>query len=596
MPNADAGPRGSAHGSRRKSSRRAVPTTTGPARAIIPDPADVPVDKKRYVIHREKDGVYLEHRATRRVYWYDAATASAACDFFPRHLRLTKGEWRGRPFDLEAWQSRGFIAPLFGWKRVVSGAPKSSWPRRYRKSRMWVPRKNGKTEILAGIANLLLVADGEPAAELYAIASDKNQANIVFKVSQAMAVQSPTLAPELEFLTTSTYCAALAGTFRPLSGKPTGKHGFNPSGCLGDEAHEWESDDLHRFVIDGMSARRQPLDVIISTAGNRNTFGHTLFQECERIDAGVIDDPETLVTIYAADPNDDWQDPQTWAKANPNYGISVKPDAMANEAREAAAIPRLENNFKRYKLNIWAEQDTRWLPMASWRACDLSADGDHLRWQRLFDELRGRKCWGGLDLASIQDITALCWYFPPVGETDRAVMLWRFWVPGDGVAVRSKRDGIPYDQWVASGAITATEGNITDYNRVRRDIDDDRQRFDVQAIGLDKFNSSQMVIDLMADGAPAKWFPQSMMSMSPPSKQLERLVLSKNLDHGGHPVARWMASNAAIISDHNDNIRPSKEKSSEKIDGIAAAVMAIGMTLGEAVPDSYMATTPIMIL
>jgi phage terminase large subunit-like protein len=575
---------------------RSSPRTSKPINAP-PAIADAPLDTKRYRRIIDAGELYLEHRATGRVYWYNAAHGDAAAAFFPTFMRLTKGKWFGHPFRLEPWQSDDFIRPLFGWKRVIDGQPRKDWPRRYRRARKWVPRKNGKTEILAGTANLLLAADEEPGAEVYAIASKRDQARLVFETSQRMAMQDGRIANHLEFLKTSTYCGALASVFRPLSGNPEGTHGLNAHACLGDEVHEWQTMDLHTFVTQSMGARRQPLDITISTAGKRGTVGRQFYEECEQIAAGAIDDPETLVTIYAADADDDWTDPKTWAKANPNLGVSVSLEYLQDACRQAQQLPRLENDFKRYHLNIWTEQDVRWLPMAAWRACDRSADGDLLRWQRLFDDLKGRKCYGGLDLASIQDITALCWYFPPTATDPKAVLLWRFWVPADTVAERSKRDQIPYDQWVASGAITATPGNITDYNRVRQDIDEDRQRFDVQKIGLDKFNSSQMVIDLMADGAPAVWFPQSMMSMSPPSKQLERMVLAAELDHGGHPVARWMASNVAVISDHNDNIRPSKEKSSEKIDGIAAAVIAIGMTLGEPPPpQSYTATSGLLII
>lgn len=557
----------------------------------------MPYDRKRYARTLTAGQLYLTHRATGRVYWFDTATADAAEQFFPRHLRFTKGKWFGRPFHLERWQADDWIRPLFGWKRVVDGEPPHAWPRRYRRARKWVPRKNGKTEELGGIGNLLLVGDGEPGAEIYAIASKKDQAKIVFDVSQRMAMQDPYLAGVLEFLKPSTYCPELASVFRFLGGNPEGTHGLNPHACLGDEVHEWETMDLHTFIVQGMGARRQPLDITISTAGRRGTIGRQFFEECEKIAAGAIDDAETLIASYGASPDDDWQDPAVWAKANPNLGVSVSIEYLEDAARQAAQLPRLENDFKRYHLNIWTEQDVRWLPMDKWRACDRSEDGDLLRWRRLFDELKGRPCWGGLDLASVQDITALCWYFPETAAGDPPVLLWRFWVPSDTVAMRSKRDGLPYDQWVQMGAIEATDGNITDYDVVRRRIDEDRARFDVQKIGVDKFNSSQMIISLMADGAPAEWFPQSMLSMSPPSKALERMVLAEGLDHGGHPVARWMASNAATVQDANGNIKPSKEKSSEKIDGIAAAVIAIGMTLGPP-PDgkSYYETEAMMVI
>ncbi len=545
---------------------------------------DTPIDAKRYVRHVEAGQVYLEHRRTKQAFWYDAEAADRAVAWVGRYLKFTKGKFYGKPFILEPWQADEFFKPLWGWKRVTPGMSRKAWTRRFRRGRQWVPRKNGKTEELGAAGLLLLNADGEPGAEVYSHAYDKAQASIVFKVAQAMAAQSPELMQGLELLKTTIYCSRYNANFRPLSGKPEGKHGLNPHGSLGDEAHEWETMDLHTFIAQGMGARSQPLDLVISTAGKGGTVGAKFYDECEQIRAGVIDDPATLVCIYAADPDekkDDWRDPRVWAKANPNLGVSVSLEYMADMCQQAIASPRLENDFKRYHLNIWTSQDVRWLPMPAWRACDRSEDGDLFRWRRLFDELRGRDCWGGLDLASTQDLCSLCWYFPPCALDDMAVFLWRFWCPRDTVGKRTKDDKVPYDEWTseAIGAITATEGNITDYDVIERDILEDMTRFNVQGLGVDRANSSQLIIDLMRENVPCKWYPQNMMSMSPPSKELERMVLGGRMDHAGHPVAQWMAANVALHTDHHANIMPSKARSAEKIDGIAAAVIAIGMTL-----------------
>lgn len=538
------------------------------------------LDRARYAVHVDKGHTYLEHRATRRLYWYDAARADYVADFFARRLRFTKGIYYGRPFILEHWQSDGFIKPLFGWKRVIEGEAPRNWPRRFRRARMWVPRKNGKTELLGAIGNTLLAEDDEPGADIYSHAFDKNQASIVFQVSQTMAAQDPELARRLEFLKPVTYCAELNARFMPLSGKPEGKHGLNPHGALGDEVHEWTSMDLHTFLMQGMGARRQPMDVTISTAGTRNTVGHKFYEETKQILDGDIDDPATLVACYEADADADWRDPKVWAAANPNLGVSVSHDDMRDQAMQAAQLPRLENDFKRYRLNIWTEQDTRWLPMVDWRACSRSTPEDQLRWKRLFDEMRGRTCYGGLDLASVSDLCALCWYFPEAGG-EPAVFLWRFWCPADTVAMRTKMDKVPYEQWVQVGAIEATPGNVTDYNYIHKAIAADIDLFDVQGIGVDRYNASQLTVDMQAAGMPVKFYPQTFLGMSPPAKQLERMVVGRSFDHAGHPVARWMASNVAAAEDHNGNIKPSKERSKEKIDGITAQVIAIGMTLGE---------------
>lgn len=545
------------------------------------------IDRARYVVHNDKGHTYLEHRATRRLFWYDAARAEHVVNYFATRLRLQKGEYYGRPFILQPHQADDWIRPLFGWKRVVDGKPPSQWPRRFRRGRKWVPRKNGKTEELGGIGVVLTAEDNEPGADVYSIARNGEQAAIVFRAAQAMAAQDPRLAQRLEFLKTATYCADLNSRMMPLSGKAEGKHGLNPHACLGDEVHEWPSMDLHTYVIQGMGARRQPLDLTISTAGLINTVGHKFYLESKQVLDGDLDDPATLVACYEASPDDDWQHPDTWAKANPNLGVSVSHEYMLDQATQARSLPRLENDFKRYHLNIWTEQDTRWLPMEAWRACTRSEPGDILRWQRLFDELRGRTCYGGLDLASTQDLCALCWYFPAAGG-EPAVFLWRFWCPGDTVHMRTKQDKVPYEQWTQLGserpdlppAITPTPGNVTDYDFIRNAINEDRGRFDVQGLGVDKYNASQLTIDLMGDGAPVKFYPQTFLGMSPPAKALERMVLGRTFDHASHPVARWMASNCGKDEDANGNIKPSKVKSKEKIDGISAMVIAIGMSMG----------------
>lgn len=508
-------------------------------------------------------------------YWYDEVVAEAAVAFFPRYLRLTTGEWAGRPFDLEDWQA-DIVRRLFGWKRPDG-------PRRYRRARIWVPRKNGKTEFAAGIGMLATVADGEPGAQILSIAEDKSQASIVFEKASAMALLSPDLSTHLELLSTSIYCPALMSTFKPLSGIPKGKHGLNAHCLLGDEAHEWSSDRLYTFVRQSMGARRQPLDVIISTAGERKGFGWELYQECVKIRDGVIDDPETLVVIYAAEADDDWTDPAVWAKANPNLGVSVKLSFLEDECRQAQENPRKENDFRRYHLNQWVEQSVRWITKDAWNAC-TDDPTDPTLWASLPERLRGRKCWGGLDLASTRDVTAFVLLFPPDGRDDRFTLLCRFYVPRETLDVRVRRDRIPYDLWAASGALVATDGHAgrtTDYGYIFLDVQQAARDFDVQHIAYDRWNSSDLVNRLRDDGAPMKEMGQGFGSMASPTKEFERLVFAHQFEHGNHPVLRWMASNVAVAQDAAGNMKPAKDRSSEKIDGIVATIMALGKWMDE---------------
>lgn len=500
-------------------------------------------------------------------FWYDEIDAEEAVAFFPRYLRLTDAEWAGRPFALEGWQADDIIRPLFGWKR-------KDGTRRYRRVIVWIPRKNGKTELAAGVSLMALMVDGEMGGQVYSIAADKAQARLVFDKATMMVGYSPDLAKHLECYKPSIYCAELQASFKPLSGRPQGKHGLSASGLIGDEVHEWTSGDLYTFVHQSSAARRQPIEFLISTAGNRTGYGWELWDYCQKVLAGEIDDPDTLIVVYAADPDDDWKDPKTWAKANPNLNISVKLDYLEAECRKAQESPRLENDFKRYHLNIWTEQAVRWLPMDKWGpVTDRWADPE------FEEELEGEDCYGGVDLSSTTDLTTYTLWFPPKGKRTKWRKLTRVFVPEDMIQIRVKRDRQPYDQWKKIGALIATPGNVVDYDFVKASILRDAERFRMLALGLDPFLAKQIAVQLQGEGLNAIFIRQGFLSLSAPSKELERLVLSEMIDHGGHPIARWCASNVAVATDAAGNIKPDKSKSTERIDVIAADVNALGMAL-----------------
>lgn len=520
-------------------------------------------------------------------YWFDEAAADRAVAFFPRYLRFTAGEWAGRPFVLEPWQADDIVRPFFGWKRADG-------TRRYRRCYVWVPRKNGKTELAAGVSLLALLGDGEVGGQVFSIAKDHDQAKLVFDKAVAMINWSPDLSSCLEAFKTSIWCPELQAAFKPLTGNAGGKHGLNMSGLVGDELHEWIDDRLYTFVHQSAASRRQPIEFLISTAGDRSGYGWEVWNYCLKVASGEIDDPETLVVIYAADPEDDWQDPATWAKANPNIGVSVKRDYLEAEAREARELPRRENDFKRYHLNLWTEQAVRWLPLEAWDGCGhplpaaieaqpapavrrASAIND--RWRDLAESMRGRRACAGLDLSSTTDLTALVWVFPPEEEGGLWTVLPRFFVPDNRIPERVRRDRAPYDIWKREGALIATPGNVVDYAYVKRQIYEDAEIFKCDAIAIDRWNATQISVELREEGLNAVLFGQGFASMSAPSKELERLTLDRRLDHGGHPVLRWCAGNVAIATDAAGNIKPDKQNSTERIDGIVATVMGIGAAL-----------------
>jgi phage terminase large subunit-like protein len=510
----------------------------------------------------------------RSKYVFDKRIAEQACDFFPRFLCFVEGEWAGKPFELSPWQ-REHTAQIFGWRRRKDGR------RRYRFVRGWMPRKNAKSTWAAGIGHLLTVGDGEPRAQVYSHALDKSQASIVFDIAAHMTALSPGLANLYEITKTSLFCPANMGTFRPLSGEAYGKHGLSPHGNIGDEAHAWVSGMLHTFLIQGMGSRRQPLDLTISTAGEIKTYGHELYE----ISKAVIDqpdlDPETYAFIYEAAAGDDWTDPDVWTKANPNLGISLKREFLDAECKRARQSPRLENDFKRYHLNLWVEQARRWFAMHRWGENTASPNRKDL-WRELPARFRhsGYPGFCGLDLGNVSDITAAVWVFPPSDPDGRVTLVPRFWCPADIVRERDS-PRTPYKHWVSIGALMTTPGNVTDYDFIEHQMIEDSIAFSCKGLAYDPWNATQVAIHLQDEGLPCVEFRQGFKSMAAPSKEIERLFTSGRLEHGNHPVLEWMFKNATYRKDPAGNIKPDKEMAAEKIDGVVASVMGIGLMNGK---------------
>ncbi|WDI31602.1 terminase large subunit [Hyphococcus flavus] len=520
-------------------------------------------------------------------YWFDEKAADRVVDFFANKLKLTTGRWAGKPFILEPWQANDIIRPMYGWKR-------EDGTRRYRRVFVWVPRKNGKTELAAGVALVALLGDGEIGGQVYSIASNKDQAELVFNQATMMIAHSPELQDALEPYKASIYCPELLASFKPLSGKASGKHGFNMSGLIGDEIHEWKDGELYLFVHDSADARDQPIEFLISTAGKRGTYGQEVFDECEAIAKGEIEDPETLVVIYAAEPEDDWQAEETWRKANPNLGVSKKLEAMRANAKRAARLPRLENHFKNYHLNLWTDQAVLWLPIDSVDDAGNRYGWDHCKgpidWRAIEAGLVGKTCYGGLDISSTADLSALIWWFPKQEMLETPVMIARFWKPELLVEEHTKRDRIDYAGHVENGALLTTPGNVIDYAFLRRQVIEDATKFKVAhtnnlnrkphegGLAIDRWNATETAVKLQQEGIPVAFYGQGYASMSAPAKELERLVMSNGFHHGGQPLLREHAKAVAIEQDAAENIKPSKDKSTKRIDGIAAACGAIGIS------------------
>ena len=517
--------------------------------------------------------------------WFDHAAADAACAFFPTYLRHTEAEWYGRPFKLQLWQEDDIIRPIFGWKRADG-------TRLIRVAYIEIPRKNGKTELAAGISLLALLGDREYGGQAYSMAVDKEQAKIVFNKAGMMVTLSPELTAAIEVLKTSLYCPELQASFKPLSSTPGSKHGFSPSFAIGDEVHEWPDGELHDVVHKGTAARRQPLEILITTAGQPGIgYGWEMHSKALDVIAGNVIDPSFHAIIYAADPADDWMDPATWAKANPNLGVSVKRDYLETEVANATTARR-KGDFKRYHLNIWTDQVQEGLDMAAWDACRLRPV--------TLEMLAGRQCWGGLDLASTTDLAGLVLAAPAADGSD-LIDVWAkafMPVPSDrALKERVRNDRVPFDDWIEQGWIIGTPGDVIDYDAIRWLISGQCrpeadlaylrrdnpvpvvEMVELVELAIDRWNATQITTHLTDDGVTVVPFGQGFASMSAPSKELERLIAVGGLNHGANPVLRWMASCVQFSEDGAENrkpVKPDRRKNAKRIDLIVALLMALG--------------------
>lgn len=457
---------------------------------------------------------------------------------------------------------------VFGWKRADG-------TRLYRVVYIEIPRKNGKTEFAAGLAILLLLADGEFGGQGYIMAVDKDQAKIGFAKARVMVEFSEALGKNVESLATSLFCPELMASFKPLSHSPGSKHGFSPSYAIADEIHVWPDGELADVVHKGTGARRQPLEIYITTAGVRSVgFGWEMHDRALKVRDGLLVDPSFLPVIHAAGDEDDWTAEETWVKANPNIGTSPKWEYLRAECAKAQESPRLENEFKRYHLNLWTEQVTRWLDIADWDGCA----GD-VPWQDLEHALKGQLAFGAVDLSSKVDLSALVYAFRGKQPGAACGVVARLYMPEDRVEFAEKRDRLPYADWIKQGAITTTPGNVVDYGFIEQRLMDDASRFQIQEVAFDPWNAMQFATRMMGEGMTMVEFRQGFGSMSEPAKEVEKLILSRKLFHGGHPVLREMAKAISIATDPAGNIKPDKSKATLRIDGIVAMIMAVGRGL-----------------
>ena len=499
-------------------------------------------------------------------YTYHQTKADRVIEFIERFCVHSKGQWAGQPYKLMDWQKKEIIEPMFGWYGAEGN-------RRYRTAAIFTPKKNGKSTLLSALALYFLIADNEAASEVYTCASDRQMAGIIARECIALVKSSPFLSARLEVIESrhTIVDRKSFGRYTVLSSDAHRAEGLNAHAVLYDELHSAKDRRLFDAMKYAGSARKNPYFISISTAGydrSPKAVWWEQWQYAEKVTAKPSTDPAFFGKIYAAkeesDPEEYFKE-EKWYAANPSLGVTISEESFKADAIEAQNSASKMNSWLRYRMNVPTSSDVRWFTPETWN----QGDKEHPT------PLEGRPCYCGLDLASVRDISAFVALFPNDDGTFSADC--KFWVPQDTVAERELKDRIPYNQWIREGLITTTPGNICDYEKIQNDIWDYGQKHEIKQIAADAWNASATITQLQGMGFELVRFGQNFSSMSSPSRLLENYVTSGRLIHAGNSVLSWMAGNVALDSDANDNIRPSKKKSTEKIDGIVALVMAIGI-------------------
>lgn len=518
------------------------------------------------VLSGEVETCELVRLAVRRYYadfevalergWHFDRNAAARAIKFIESLKHTKGEWAGRKFILEPWQ-QFVVWNIFGWRN-------GDGTRRFRYAYIEIARKNGKTALSAGIGLYMLFADGESRPEVYSAATVKDQAKICF-ADAVEIVKATDLKKYLTPFRNSIVYELKGGTFKPLSSDYGTHDGLNPSCGIIDEFHAHKDSGMFDVIKSAFGARRQPLMFIITTAGfNKAGACYADRDNVIKVLRGVNQDDTLFGIIYTLDSNEEWDNPQMWIKSNPNLGVSLSVDYLADQVKDAKNRPEAVRNVMTKNVNLWVDAEKTWILDEVWQNCYGALQ---------FSELAGCDCWAGLDLSSVSDITAFVLLF---NENDKFQIVPFFWIPEEKMLEKVRKENINYDKWIAEGYVKVTPGNVTDYSFVQADIFKIIAQYNLKSIAFDRWNSSQTIIDLQNEGLTLNPFGQGYGSMSAPTKQFEALVLSQKIEHFGNPVLRWMLASTVVMTDLAGNIKPDKAKSTQKIDGIVASIMALG--------------------
>ena len=454
--------------------------------------------------------------------------------------------------------------------RDVFGIVDERGNRQFRTVFVEIGKKNGKSGLAAAVALYLRYADDEPSAEVYGAAADRQQASIVFDVANQMVQMTPALLKRSKIMgaTKRIVNYANAGFYQVLSAEVGTKHGLNVSGLVLDEVHAQPNRKLYDVLTKGSGdAREQPLYFLITTAGtDRESICYELHMKALDILEGRKIDHTFYPVIYGLKDDDDWHDEKNWYKANPSLGQTIQIERVRDMYRDALDNPAEENVFKQLRLNMWVSSLTRFIPEHIYDLGNTPID---------LEALKGRECYGGLDLSSTGDITAFVLMFPPRTEDEKYILLPYFWIPEETIPLRVRRASVPYDVWYQQGYLMATEGNVVHYGFIEKFIEDLGKRYHILEIAFDRWGAVQMTQNLEGMGFTVVPFGQGFKDMSPPTKEFYKLLMEGRIIHGGHPVMRWMAGNVVVDTDPAGNITPTKAKSTDKIEGVLAAILAL---------------------
>ena len=508
---------------------------------------------------------------------FDIEKAERVKRFIEQYCTYSKGEWSGQPFRLLPWQWDELASPLFG---TVT----DEGYRQYRTVYCEIPKKNGKTEYCAAVGLYMLTNDGEEGAEVYLAAADREQASLTYHAAAAMVRNNGTLSGHLKCLDSRKRIIYTKKNsyMQVLSSESYTKHGLSPSCVIVDEIHAHPTDELWNVLTAGTDyARRQQVVMVITTAGvyDKNSIWWRLRSKAIQVQNGIIEDQRFLPVLYLADPEtDDPEDEELWKRVNPSLGQIFTMDKIRQDYNEAKQNPIDFQNFKRFRLNIPIRQLSKWMPMEAWDKCRGAVD---------LESLKGRKCFGGLDLSSKIDLAAFVLVFPPDERDGVFDVICKFYCPEDGIMKRSQTDRVHYDIWQKKGYLTATPGNVIDYAWIEKDILDAAQLYQMAEVGYDSWNATQTANIVMEKLNPTNnesgfqmvEIRQGARSMNEPAKDLLVHIMTEKVRHGGNPILRWNADNLVMRLDPNGNVAPDKEKATEKIDGLVALIMAWGRAM-----------------